>query len=158
MVEPSSRQKCKYRWIDCYAHPYIEMCIRERYIAALREYKQSEHALVFASFANGAPVATSEKDCLRSLPDSLDVVSLTNADNFSEYDREDLTVLKEKGTRAVYFVDYASRSAEFTDLTALGAYLDKVVARTREPVSYTHLVPDIRRMIFSKRAMSRPTP
>ena len=94
-----------------------------QYIAALREYKQSEHALVFASFANGAPVATSEKDCLRSLP---------NADNFSEYDREDLTVLKEKGTRAVYFVDYASRSAEFTDLTALGAYLDKVVARTRE--------------------------
>ena len=103
-----------------------------QYTAALREYKQSEHTLVFASFANGAPVATSEKDCLRSLPDSLDVVSLTNADNFSEYDREDLTVLKEKGTRAVYFVDYASRSAEFTDLTALGAYLDKVVARTRE--------------------------
>lgn len=102
-----------------------------QYIAALREYKQSEHALVFASFANGAPVATSEKDCLRSLPDSLDVVSLTNADNFSEFDREDLAVLKEKGTRAVYFVDYASRSAEFADLTVLGAYLDKVVARTR---------------------------
>ena len=82
-----------------------------QYTAALREYKQSEHTLVFASFANGAPVATSEKDCLRSLPDSLDVVSLTNADNFSEFDREDLAVLKE---------------------TALGAYLDKVVARTRE--------------------------
>ena len=61
-----------------------------------------------------------------------DVVSLTNADNFSEFDKEDLAVLKEKGTRAVYFVDYASRSAEFADLTALGTYLDKVVARTRE--------------------------
>ena len=72
------------------------------------------------------------KDCLRSLPDSLDVVSLTNADNFSEFDREDLAVLKEKGIRAVYFVDYASRSTEFADMTALGAYLDKVVARTRE--------------------------
>ena len=59
-------------------------------------------------------------------------MSLTNADNFSEFDREDLAVLKEKGTRAVYFVDYASRSAEFADLTALGTYLDKVVARTRE--------------------------
>ena len=103
-----------------------------QYTAALREYKQSEHTLVFASFANGAPVATSEKDCLRSLPDSLDVVSLTNADNFSEFDREDLAVLKEKGIRAVYFVDYASRSTEFADMTALGAYLDKVVARTRE--------------------------
>ena len=45
---------------------------------------------------------------------------------------EDLAVLKEKGIRAVYFVDYASRSTEFADMTALGAYLDKVVARTRE--------------------------
>ena len=44
----------------------------------------------------------------------------------------DLAVLKEKGIRAVYFVDYASRSTEFADMTALGAYLDKVVARTRE--------------------------
>ena len=72
-----------------------------QYTAALREYKQSEHTLVFASFANGAPVATSEKDCLRSLPDSLDVVSLTNADNFSEFDREDLAVLKEKGILSI---------------------------------------------------------
>lgn len=103
-----------------------------QYTAALREYKQSEHTLVFASFANGAPVATSEKDCLRSLPDSLDLVSLTNADDFSTYDEEDLAVLHEKGTRVVYFVDYASRSAEWADLTALGTYLDKVIARVRE--------------------------
>ena len=80
-----------------------------QYTAALREYKQSEHTLVFASFANGAPVATSEKDCLRSLPDSLDLVSLTNADDFSAYDEEDLAVLHEKGTR-----------------------VDKVIARVRE--------------------------
>ena len=102
------------------------------YTAALRDYKQSEHFIVYARLFNSPQPGTSEKDFMRCLPDSLDIVSLTNADNFSEYDREDLTVLKEKGTRAVYFVDYASRSAEFTDLTALGAYLDKVVARTRE--------------------------
>ena len=102
------------------------------YTAALRDYKKSEHFIVYARLHNSPEPAASEKDFMRCLPDSLDIVALTNADNFSEYDREDLTVLKEKGTRAVYFVDYASRSAEFTDLTALGAYLDKVVARTRE--------------------------
>ena len=26
IVKPSSRQKYKYRWIDCYAHPYIGLC------------------------------------------------------------------------------------------------------------------------------------
>lgn len=103
-----------------------------RYTAALREYKNSDHTLVFASFANGVEAATSEKDCLRSLPDSLDIVSLTRADRFSAYDAEDMAVLKEKGTRAVWFVDYANRSDEFQDLAALGAYLDKVIARVDE--------------------------
>jgi hypothetical protein len=102
------------------------------YTAALREYKKSDHTVVFAGFDNGTTNATSEKDFLRSLPDSLDIVSLTNADNFSKYDAEDMAVMREKGTKVVYLVDYASRSAEFADLAALGAYLDKVVARVAE--------------------------
>ena len=53
------------------------------YTAALRAYKAGSHTLVMASFENGSTNPTSEKDCLRSLPDSLDAVSLTNADNFS---------------------------------------------------------------------------
>ena len=83
-----------------------------QYTAALREYKKSDHTLVFASFANGAEAATSEKDCLRSLPDSLDIVSLTRADRFSAYDAEDMAVLREKGIRAVWFVDYAKSEAK----------------------------------------------
>ena len=103
-----------------------------QYTAALRAYKASDHTLVVASFENGSTTPTSEKDCLRSLPDSLDAVSLTNADNFSAYDAEDLAVLKEKGTRVLYFVDYAARSGEWPDLAALTAYLDGVVARVQE--------------------------
>ena len=102
------------------------------YTAALRAYKAGKHTLVMASFENGSTNPTSEKDCLRSLPDSLDAVSLTNADHFSAYDAEDLAVLKEKGTRVLYFVDYAARSAEWKDLAALTDYLDGVVARVRE--------------------------
>lgn len=93
------------------------------YTAALRAYKAGKHTLVVASFENGSTNPTSEKDCLRSLPDSLDAVSLTNADNFSAYDAEDLAVLKEKGTRVLYFVDYATRSNEWADLGALGPTL-----------------------------------
>lgn len=103
-----------------------------QYTAALREYKKSDHTLIFASFSNGAAVATSEKDCLRSLPDSLDIVSLTRADHISEYDVEDMAVLQEKGIRVVWFVDYATRSEEFQDLAALGNYLDKVIAKVNE--------------------------
>ena len=81
-----------------------------QYTAALREYKQSEHTLVFASFANGAPVATSEKDCLRSLPDSLDVVSLTNADNFRNMTGKTSPCSRKKG-RAPSILSITLRAA-----------------------------------------------
>lgn len=103
-----------------------------QYMELLRGYKQSEHTMVFASFDNGVVVPTSEKDFLRGLPDSLDIVSLSNPDNLSAYDIEDLAVLKEKGTRTVYLIDYAKRSAEFADLAVLGAYIDKAIARVAE--------------------------
>lgn len=99
-----------------------------QYTAALREYKQSEHFIVYARIFNSPEVATSEKDYMRSLPDSLDIVSLANADNFSAYDREDLSVMREKGTKVLYQVDYAARSGEFATTETLGAYLDRVVS------------------------------
>lgn len=98
------------------------------YTASLRRYKESEHFIVYARLHNSPEVAGSEKDFMRGLPDSLDIVTLTNADNLSKYDIEDIPALHEKGTKILYRVDYASRAAEWTDATALGAYLDKVVA------------------------------
>ena len=65
---------------------------------------------------------------MRCLPDSLDIVTLTNADNFSAYDAEDMAVMREKGTRVLYQVDYAARKAEFSGEAALKTYLDGVIA------------------------------
>lgn len=98
------------------------------YTAALRAYKQSEHYLSYARLCNSPAKATSEQDFMRCLPDSLDIVTLTNADNFSAYDAEDMAVMREKGTRVLYQVDYAGRKAEFADAAALKTYLDGVIA------------------------------
>ncbi|WP_300798022.1 glycoside hydrolase family 18 [uncultured Alistipes sp.] len=98
------------------------------YTAALRAYKQSEHYLSYARLYNSPAQAASEQDFMRCLPDSLDIVTLTNADNFSAYDAEDMEVMREKGTRVLYQVDYAARKAEFADAAALESYLDGVVA------------------------------
>lgn len=102
-----------------------------QYTAALREYKKSDHFLAYARLHNSPEVATSEKDFMRCLPDSLDIVSLTNADNFSTYDREDLFVMREKGTRVLYQVDYAGRAEEFDDVQKLTAYLDRVISAVK---------------------------
>lgn len=98
------------------------------YTAALRAYKQSEHYLSYARLHNSPAQAASEQDFMRCLPDSLDIVTLTNADNFSAYDAEDMAVMREKGTKVLYQVDYAGRKAEFADAAALKAYLDGVIA------------------------------
>ena len=65
---------------------------------------------------------------MRCRPDSLDIVTLTNADNFAAYDAEDMAVMREKGTKVLYQVDYAARKAEFADAAALASYLDGVIA------------------------------
>lgn len=98
------------------------------YTVALRAYKQSEHYLSYARLNNSPAKATSEQDFMRCLPDSLDIVTLTNADNFSAYDAEDMAVMREKGTKVLYQVDYAARKAEFSGEAALKAYLDGVIA------------------------------
>ena len=98
------------------------------YTAALRSYKASEHYLSYARLHNSPSPASSEQDFMRCLPDSLDIVTLTNADNFSTYDAEDMAVMREKGTRVLYQVDYAARKAEFSGEAALKTYLDGVIA------------------------------
>lgn len=98
------------------------------YTAALRAYKASEHYLSYARLHNSPSPAASEQDFMRCLPDSLDIVTLTNADNFSAYDAEDMEVMREKGTRVLYQVDYAARKAEFSGEAALKTYLDGVIA------------------------------
>ncbi|MEG0808326.1 MAG: glycoside hydrolase family 18 [Alistipes sp.] len=99
-----------------------------QYTAALRAYKQGEHFVAYVRLYNSPKVAGSEQDFMRCLPDSLDFVSLTNADNFSAFDREDMAVMREKGTKVLYQVDYARRAAELNDAAKLGGYLDKVIA------------------------------
>lgn len=98
------------------------------YTAVLRAYKQSEHFIVYARMHNSPEKLTGEQDFMRCLPDSLDIVTLTNADNFSKFDAEDMDVMREKGTKVLYQVDYAARAEEFADMQALEAYLDRVVA------------------------------
>lgn len=103
-----------------------------QYTQMLRDYKQREHFLVIAHFDNAPAIATGEKDFMRGLPDSLDMVLLTNADNFSRYDAEDMATMREKGTKVLYQIDYAGRMEELADAAKLGAYLDKVLASVRE--------------------------
>lgn len=100
----------------------------EQYLQQLRAYKQTDHAIVFATLENSPEVSTSEKDFMRSLPDSLDMVVLLHADRLSDADREDMALMRRKGTKVLYHIDLS----RFGDALSWGAirgdltdYLDK---------------------------------
>lgn len=104
-----------------------------RYIESLRVYKNERpHYITYGSFNNGTEQSKNEGAYLRSLPDSLDFVTLANSENITAYDREDIPTLQEKSTRILYLVDYAAKMTELTDNTALGTWLDKAVATATE--------------------------
>lgn len=105
-----------------------------KYTQSLREYKNRIHPIVYARLDNAPEVSTNEKDFLRSLPDSLDIVSLFRSDKISKFDMEDMKVIqKDKGTRVIYYIDYTKLETELSAkenfLTQLGAYLDQVVVQ-----------------------------
>lgn len=103
-----------------------------RYMKILRTYKQSDHYLLYARFDNATENPVNEGGFLRSLPDSLDIVSLSNSDKITTYDREDIPLLQEKSTRVLYLVDYATQAATLSDVAKLGVYLDKAIASATE--------------------------
>lgn len=103
-----------------------------RYMQILHTYKQSKHYITYARFDNSTDQPVNEGNYLRSLPDSLDIVTLSNPDRISEYDREDILLLQEKSTRVLYLVDYATQAANLPDVTALGVWLDKAITTANE--------------------------
>lgn len=104
----------------------------EQYKRDIREYKQNRHSLVYVRFENSPETSISEKGFMRCLPDSIDIVSLTNADNFSEYDAEDMEWMRSVGTKVLYQLDFASRAEEFSGKEAVGAYIEKAATTVRK--------------------------
>lgn len=83
------------------------------YTQSLRAYKATKHAVVYARFDNAPEVSTSDKDFLRALPDSIDIVTMRNADRLTDYDREDMKLVRtDYGTKVLYYVDATTLTAD----------------------------------------------
>ena len=89
------------------------------YTQNLRAYKATKHAVVYARLDNAPEVSTGEKDFLRALPDSIDIVTMRNADRLSEYDREDMKLVREDyGTKVLYYIDCTAKDKLNTSITS----------------------------------------
>jgi len=103
-----------------------------RYFDALKTYKAgSNHFRTCVFFDNDPEGAPDESAYLRSLPDSLDMVILTNAANFSANDAEDMEWMNMVGTKVLYGIDLdetddlnsvLKKATETVKANALGGY------------------------------------
>lgn len=83
------------------------------YTAALRRWKQTPHQISVALFDNAPEVSVSERDFLRSLPDSLDFVVMRHAARLTKYDRDDMKLVRtDFGTRVLYRLDCATATPD----------------------------------------------
>lgn len=89
------------------------------YTQNLRAYKATKHAVVYARLDNAPDKATSEKYFLRSLPDSIDIVSMRNADRLTDFDREDIKQVRtDYGTKVLYYIDTTVEEKLSTSITS----------------------------------------
>lgn len=52
-------------------------------------------------------------------PDSIDIVTMRNADRLSEYDREDMKLVREDyGTKVLYYIDCTAKDKQNTSITS----------------------------------------
>lgn len=98
------------------------------YTQSLRAYKATKHAVVYARFDNAPEVSTSDKDFLRALPDSIDIVTMRNANRLTDYDREDMKLVRtDYGTKVLYYVDASTLTAD-----GLNAAISAAAAAVKE--------------------------
>ncbi len=93
------------------------------YAEGLRAYKAGDHYVTYACFDNAPERIESEKNCIRSLPDSLDAVILRNP--LSDFDREDIPELHKRSTRVLATAECSDPA---TALQRLDATLQEIAS------------------------------
>lgn len=84
------------------------------YLEDLRNYKKSDHKLLFVAFNNPEEMPIRQVERLTALPDSVDIVSLTRPDNLHpDVQKEMNEVRQKKGMQFIYSISFDQIEAEW---------------------------------------------
>lgn len=80
-----------------------------KYLQNLREYKKSDHKLVYVWFDNSRKVPFNRSHHITDLPDSIDVVSMIHPDNLEAWELKEIDEVRSgKATKVIYTIDFES--------------------------------------------------
>lgn len=86
-----------------------------KYLQNLREYKKSDHKVVYAWFDNSVKTPVSRGQHISDAPDSLDVISMMYPAELAEFEQADMKTVREKGTKVVYTISFDKIKKEYTE-------------------------------------------
>ena len=85
-----------------------------KYLENLRQYKESEHKIVYVQFDNTHKGYQSRADHLSDLPDSIDIISLVSPELISDEVAEMKQIRRDKGTKVIYTISYTELETAYT--------------------------------------------
>lgn len=85
-----------------------------RYLANLRAYRDTNHKITYAWFDNMKDAPKSRGEQISAIPDSIDIVNLTNPDDLSSWVVSDMESVREnKGMKFVFTISYPDIEKEY---------------------------------------------
>ena len=88
------------------------------YLSNLREYKNSEHQVVYAWFDNSIKAPASPAQHITNVPDSVDFISMMTPE-LSDFEKTDIETVHQKGTKVVYTISYDGIKAAYDELKTI---------------------------------------
>lgn len=87
-----------------------------RYLASLREYRNTDHTQVYAWWDNSVKFPVSKGHYLREIPDSIDVVGLLYPDLLTQSELDQIDELRtQKGMKVIYTIDFDRMKTDYTN-------------------------------------------
>ncbi len=86
----------------------------DKYLENLRDYKKTDHVLVYAWVDNSEKKPYSRAHHITDLPDSVDIIGLMHPDELVNWELGDINkVRSEKGTKVIYTIDFEAIKAAY---------------------------------------------
>ena len=87
-----------------------------QYMQALRDYKARDHKVVFAEIDNPSAAPSQRSEHIKTLPDSVDYIVLKNPADVHPTLVAEMSLVREKGTRVLYTIDYDALEARWAQI------------------------------------------
>lgn len=96
--------------------PSVDSNLYADYLNNLKTYKSGAHKAVFVTYENSKEAPANQSGHLTVLPDSVDFISLNNPDALHATTADEMSQVREKGTRVIYNIDFPSFEAEWLQI------------------------------------------